>query len=518
MAGHLSSVFSGLGVLFQGSSAPGQLASVREESTTGFAASYPPGRTYLESIRSVSVVWPEWRFRSNYSSGSNYSSDSGASRYNSSGYSSGSASDRTADLGASELTKIANRMVSDGYTQRMAQAFGCGGSQYRALENWFVELDVDWVLEIRGGHGIQRQLELLLQDTSASWLHELVERWVRALTIIVVSISKELVADVDEMPAAARFGKASVSAMLVFVNAILNVFKMENLPAVLHMYICVSNASYDLRALRVVSSEAQSIFCEIGASLQREENKLIQTISSRMWNMRMTLIDGDDSWAIEIPQGGGEVHRKTQMLVDCVLSMRKAQALMQNSTQSHKIANLGRLIDETVAYTKDLLLTKSKLCSDPSLRYLFLLNNFYFIAQVSDPSIPLDVELGSRQHSGLELTPECEKHMNSYLDVSWRHVLSCIPKSNFHGPLQRWKNTSSLAKFESAFHKTYQAQKFWKVPEPQPRDVLWKTITERVISGYRDYLKEHPELAEHISRGSSSPEVLEQMLGELFEG
>ena len=127
---------------------------------------------------------------------------------------------------------------------------------------------------------------------------------------------------------------------------------------------------------------------------------------------------------------------------------------------------------------------------------------------MSDPSIPLDVELGSRQHSGLELTPDCEKHMNNYLDVSWGHVLSCIPKLIFHGPLQRWKNTSSLAKFESAFHKTYQAQKFWKVPEPQLRDALRKAITERVVSSYRDYLKEHPELAEHVSRGSSTREVL----------
>ena len=118
----------------------------------------------------------------------------------------------------------------------------------------------------------------------------------------------------------------------------------------------------------------------------------------------------------------------------------------------------------------------------------------------------------------LRLRLEWKKYMDSYLDVSWGHVLSCIPKSRFPGPIHRWINTSSLVKFESAFHKTYQTQKLWKVPDPQLRDELRTVITQRVVSGYRSYLEEHPELEKHVGRESSSPEVLEEMLGELFEG
>ena len=80
------------------------------------------------------------------------------------------------------------------------------------------------------------------------------------------------------------------------------------------------------------------------------------------------------------------------------------------------------------------------------------------------------------------------------------------------------KTTSPLAKFDSAFRKAYQAQKFWKVPDPQLRDVLRCDIIKSVISGYRDYLEEHPELGKHVGCQSSSPEVLQEMLGELFEG
>ncbi|KAM0855063.1 hypothetical protein ACQ4PT_050014 [Festuca glaucescens] len=485
------------------------LASVQEESTTGVAASCRPSSTYRESIRSV--AWPQWQIRS---AGSSQSGQSGSTCSSISGASSSS----VADFGAEELTEIAHRMVSDGYTQRMVQAFSLRDG---ALHNWFVELDVDWVLEICGGYGgSRRRLELLLQNSSTSRRQEFIDRWVRALTIIVVSTSKELVAGVHDTLAAARFGKASISAMLVVVAPILAVLKVENLQAVLHMYMCVSSASRDLGATHVVTSEAQSIFNEICVLLERKESRLIETISNSLSKMRMALIC-DDSWVIDILRGGGEVHKKIQFWVGCIVLMRKAHESMQkNSTQSHKAENLRRLIDGTIGYTKDLLLRKSEFCSDPSLRYMFRLNNSYFLAhEVPEPSVSLDVGLGSGHHRrGLELTPECEQYMKSYLDVSWGHVLSCILQSDSLGQPKRRKKNSSLAKFQSEFHKTYQAQKFWKVPDPQLRSLMRETITKRVIPGYRHYLQEHPELEKQDSGGSNSPEVLEEMLGELFEG
>jgi hypothetical protein len=85
----------------------------------------------------------------------------------------------------------------------------------------------------------------------------------------------------------------------------------------------------------------------------------------------------------------------------------------------------------------------------------------------------------------------------------------------------------------------YQAQKFWKVPFPRLRDALQESITDKVISVYEYYLKKHPDLEKHISCDrvisapsywyfmkknrelenliSSSPDVLKEMLAELFE-
>lgn len=59
----------------------------------------------------------------------------------------------------------------------------------------------------------------------------------------------------------------------------------------------------------------------------------------------------------------------------------------------------------------------------------------------------------------------------------------------------------SLILIHSCYKKTYLLQSLpghdhSKVPNPLLRDALRRAIIERVISGYRDYLKEQPELAE----------------------
>ncbi|CAM0902347.1 unnamed protein product [Alopecurus aequalis] len=491
----------------------GRLAAVPEETTNGFTAPYPPGNLYRDWIRRVASYGRHIRpslftrsRRTHSSSLSGYTSDS-SHVSNNSGFSSGSASAAASAgfFGGYELTEIAHRMVSDGYAQRMVQEFETGDGAECALKTWFLELDVDWVLQIR------EEPQLQEQDKSPSSLHELAEKWIRALTVIVIAI-KELV---HGTPAAARFGKESVAKMLVFIDAVVPALKVEKLQAVLNMYVCVSDASNYMLMTLVISPEDQSIFNEIGLSLESQGSRLSEAISTTMEEVR-SLMEDEESWAIEIPRGGGDIHKNTRFMVDCIVSIREAWASTQNSASSQNIVNLRGLMDETIDYLKDLLWRKSEQCSDPSLRYLFLLNNFHFITQ---SSVSLDLV---KLWCGL--TPECKKYMDSYLDASWGDVMSIMP--DYPRPFRRWNNKSSLSKFESAFRKTCQAQKFWKVPDPRLRFSLRKAIVEWVISGYRrDFLKEQPIIHTGSNHPKEQPKlersvsyVLEEMLGELFEG
>jgi hypothetical protein len=65
--------------------------------------------------------------------------------------------------------------------------------------------------------------------------------------------------------------------------------------------------------------------------------------------------------------------------------------------------------------------------------------------------------------------------------------------------------------------KTYEVQKFWKVPDPNLREVLRRAVTEKVVSGLTEYLGETNDTIR--APGSSfTPQELEDMLQELFEG
>uniref|UniRef100_A0A453DCL7 Uncharacterized protein n=1 Tax=Aegilops tauschii subsp. strangulata TaxID=200361 RepID=A0A453DCL7_AEGTS len=202
----------------------GWRAAVPELRTNGSMAACPPRGLYRDRIRTVAVTGAQIRSTlSSHSqsgqSGSSCSGDSGDSvSYNNSGSPSHSPSAVATDFGAHghELAMVARQMVSDGYTQCIIQAFhvaspapafGFGGPD-RALEDWFFELDVDWVLQIHSEHGLFQQLQL--QDKSpawlrpASWLQDLVERWIRALTVTAFSV-QAMVITAHQMPAIARW-------------------------------------------------------------------------------------------------------------------------------------------------------------------------------------------------------------------------------------------------------------------------------------------------------------------------
>uniref|UniRef100_A0A8R7PLP5 Exocyst subunit Exo70 family protein n=1 Tax=Triticum urartu TaxID=4572 RepID=A0A8R7PLP5_TRIUA len=251
-------------------------------------------------------------------SGSSYSTASNSCPSSNSGYSSGSASAVAQEclcLGNQELKRIARGMVSDGYTRRMVQAFDGasyappskhGGSPDHALDNWFSELDVDWVLQIHDEQGLRR----LLQDKPATTTRDLADKWIRALTVIAASIT-ELLFAFHTTPAVVLFGKASITELFDVVDVIITVLEEEKLQIVLDMFTCVYIASHMFTPF-VVSPQAQSIFNEIGGLLERQGNLLSEIIASTMEEVRTVLVKEHDSWVIEIPRGGGEVHKSQQ--------------------------------------------------------------------------------------------------------------------------------------------------------------------------------------------------------------
>jgi hypothetical protein len=145
--------------------------------------------------------------------------------------------------------------------------------------------------------------------------------------------------------------------------------------------------------------------------------------------------------------------------------------------------------------------------ADQSLRFLFLANNFYFLwHQLLSQNLLLDVPTDT-------LIRKIDSYINSYLQVSWTPVLKPL---HSHSPCCFfYTRYSAQRKFLSEFEKTCAAQKLWKVPDPELRKVLRTTIVDKVISSFTKFLEDGGVSA---SRVIISPESLQEMLEELFEG
>ncbi|KAF0926172.1 hypothetical protein E2562_022010 [Oryza meyeriana var. granulata] len=81
-------------------------------------------------------------------------------------------------------------------------------------------------------------------------------------------------------------------------------------------------------------------------------------------------------------------------------------------------------------------------------------------------------------------------------------------------PLWFPKHSSQLARFKSKFQKTCRHQKLWKVPNPKLRKSLRQAIIDKITTGYKKYLEDHPEQKKCMS----DPQDMEDMVNELFEG
>jgi hypothetical protein len=186
------------------------------------------------------------------------------------------------------------------------------------------------------------------------------------------------------------------------------------------------------------------------------------------------------------------------------LIVSEAAILGKYVPQIEQVPPLASMIIEMAACLEEKLANMSESFVDKGLRFLFLLNNSYFIQEEIKYSFYL------LEFPMPALPCKVEGYMKSYLQVSWAPVLSCLLGPT---PMCLGRNYSPFSKFEFEFHKVYTAQKQWKMPNPEIRETLRKAITQKLVPGYIEYID-----GNKVTTPKLSPEELEEMLQELFEG
>ncbi|CAO2143376.1 unnamed protein product [Urochloa humidicola] len=385
-----------------------------------------------------------------------------------------------------------------------------------ALKRWLSEMGVGWVLDLSEDPSAETSSLLLRAQRN------LTLDWTRALTEITESTlrfvrEQDVLAEQDVLGPVQLVFKETVLKMFPFVDALL--LAAADLDATnglqplleklqLQTLLCVSVALHS--ASSDIKLSLQCCDSSVGLETQRRSDEVLRLVSAKkrrldkaIWKTMedvRTIIrnddDDDNEWGIKNSHGSPDICKVTRSLVTYI------KFLWDDYREVDRIVH-------TAAELEVKLGKRSESFPDDSLRFLFLINNTYFIWQHLHP---LSVSL-SRMEFHMLLTPKIEDYIQKYLQVSWQPVLSCLHN---HTPNYCFRTNSALAaltKFDSEFQKTYTAQKLWKVPDPELRTRLRKAIVEKVISGLTRYLEHN-----NVTNPGVTPQEREDMLLELFEG
>jgi hypothetical protein len=523
--------------------------------------------------------------------------------------------------GVHELRGIALQMLNDGYIRGIIQAFS-GGSSVEAngggpdhekliVERWLSELDVEWILHLgansavgqgwsespsifmeegaerRRGAIMAREMEdeepLLGSPTTSSTLHtgegkgedmvqlhldldldleslrDLMERWIRALLVMVhvlfityleLRAKRSTVGGVrtvrktiryiqmligvatpgatgetassqeEEVTLFARFAEVSVLRMLTFVDAVCHAvptyyWAPEALPGMLQVYACVADASPTVLALFKQAASSTTVFEGMNAAFLRKRTNLSNTIWSLMGMVRASFFT-EDCCRISLESSGPGVHETTRLMMNYIALLWSNQGALNLVLQDHHFSvfvsedegfnSVVSLIIDMISSLEKHLVDASHSIAEHGLRYIFLMNNCDFITQqVRSLDLPAWFPSDDSKIQG---------YIDAYLHASWTPVLSCLYVDIPFGP----RRYASLSKFESQFNTICDSHRLWKVPDPELRKRLRKAIIEKVIPWYARYLEQRAATGRRTTSRSSTPHQLQEVLEELFEG
>ncbi|CAO2177559.1 unnamed protein product [Urochloa humidicola] len=397
-----------------------------------------------------------------------------------------------------------------------------GSINISALEKWFTELGVSWVLHTP---------DITSNAQAPSWvyaLHEITET-IHLMAKLLPEIESKNEARVPDQIQFAQFIQETMLKMLAFVDVVIasnakitmgevinwGPQQCDKLSALLSVRVALSwtlpETWFPIHTLP--SAKVKRIQREIVNLLSAKEAKVVEAVWSTLGEIRNRILqsmeDGDESSGTQTPQGSSDIHKATQSLMRYISILRshyssvssvvsEAASLGKYVPQIEDPFPLNSLIVEMVSCLEEKLVKMSGSFPDQGLGLLFLLNNSYFIRETLLSSFLLRnssfIRGSPHKYSSLDvhvaaLFEKVEGYIESYLQVSWEPVLSCL--NNPTHP------------------------RFWKVSDPKLRKTLRAAITEKIVPDYTKYIEAE---AINVNTRKLTPQKLEELLQELFEG
>lgn len=434
-----------------------------------------------------------------------------------------------------DLKEIAERMIRSGYEKECVQVYST--VRRDALDECLTIL------------GVEKLSIEEVQKIEWKSLDEKMKKWIQAVKItvkVLLAGEKRLCDEIFSSSDSSKdvcFNETTKSCVMQLLNfgeaVAIGRRSSEKLFRILDMYDALANV---LQALQVmitdefVCNEARGVLAALGDAARGTfvefENNVLSETSKK-------------------PTINGEVHPMIRYVMNYVKLIVDYAGTLNSLLENYEDNELEGLSGDdannlpedmsTLAKRLLRLITslelnleeKSKLYDDGGLQHIFLMNNILYIVQKVK-----DSELGKllgddwvKKRRG-----QIRQYATGYLRASWSRVLSCLREesggsSNSPSYGQRSNNSSNASKmalkdrfksFNASFEELYRIQTAWKVPDPQLREELRISISEKVIPAYRAFFgrnKSQLEGGRHAGKYIKyTPDDLEGYLLDLFEG
>ena len=420
-----------------------------------------------------------------------------------------------------DLKQIADRMIRSGYEKECFQVYS--NIRRGALDECLAIL------------GVEKLSMEEVQKVEWSSLDEKMKKWIQAVKIagkLLLSGEKKLCDHI--FSEAETLGddcfnetaKGCVKPLLIFAEAVaIGKRSSEKLFRILDMYDALADVLPNLEAMitsELVCSEVWGVLNALGEAAKgtfAEFENAVQSETSKK------------------PMQGGEIHPLTRyvmnyvkLLVDYSDTLNKllehdeidTGSLQIDADSLESMSPIARRLLLLITCLESNIEEKSRLYDDSAMQYIFLMNNILYIVQKVK-----DSELGKllgdnwvRKRRG-----QVRQYATSYLRACWSKALACLKDEGIGGGSTNASKVTLKERFRSfnlCFEEIYRVQTAWKVPDPQLREELRISISEKVIPAYRSFMgrfRSQLESGRHAGKYIKyTPEDLENYLLDLFEG
>lgn len=425
------------------------------------------------------------------------------------------------------LHNLAQQMVEAGNHQQVNKIYR--DTRASVLEQSLRKLGVEKLSK----EDVQKMQWEVLEAKIGNWIH-FMRIAVKLLFAGERKVCDQMFEGIDSMrdQCFADVTASSVELLLSFGDAIAKSKRSpEKLFVLLDMY----------EIMRELHSEIELLFSRKVCAEMREAafgltKRLAQTAQETFGDFEEAV----EKDATKTAVSDGTVHPLTSYVINYVKFLFDYQSTLKQLFQEFEQAEdsnsqLAKVTMRIMQALQTNLDGKSKQYKDPALTHLFLMNNIHYIVRSVRRSEAKDL-LGDdwvQRHRRV-----VQQHANQYKRIAWAKILQSLSTQGLtssggggSGVAVDGGNSSGVSRalikdrlktFNVQFEELHQRQSQWTVPDTELRESLRLAVAEVLLPAYRSFVKRFGPLVESGKNPSKyiryTPEDLERMLGEFFEG